>query len=444
MENKQVHIVYTVWVNLCRFLLAAVFVFSGFVKANDPLGFMYKLADYVEAFGWSGYLSEEVLLLFGVALSAVEFILGVYLLFGINRRFASVSSLLLMSVMTPLTLFLALKNPITDCGCFGDAITLTNWETFGKNLILLAASVSVLLGRRLMPRWITPHGEWLVSWSTLAYILCFAYYCLAYLPVFDFRPYKIGADILEGMEIPEGEEGPVMHTYFMMERDGEQREFAADEYPEDTSWHLVDTRTEIIEKGYEPPIHDFEMLLEGTEEDVTEQVLTDTGYVFLLVAYQLEKADDGYTDLVNELYEYALKYGYPFYGLTSSGRDGIELWRDKTGAEYPFCQMDDITLKTMVRSNPGIILLKNGVVFNKWSSRDLPDEFELSAPLSDIPLGYIHWQGSLRKIVFSVLWFVGSLLLVFVLDRIYHLWVGRRRVRRVASELSSDEKSEKL
>ena len=422
LESKTLHIVAIVWVNLCRLLLAGVFIFSGFVKANDPLGFMYKLSDYAHAFRLSEYISDNMLLLLGVFISILEFLLGVYLLFGIHRRIVPFVSFIMMLIMTPLTLYLALKNPVSDCGCFGDAVVLSNWETFIKNAILLVASISVWWGRELISRWITPRGEWLVSWNAALYICCFAYYCFLYLPVFDFRPYRIGTNIRESMQLPEEDEDSAFETFFIMEREGVRREFAAEEYPEDSTWSLVDTRLVVKGEDKRAVIQDFSMTLSDTEEDLTELVVQDTGYVFLLVAYQLESADDGYADLVNDLYDYCLEYGYPFYALTASGNSQIELWCDKTGAEYPFCHVDDITLKTMVRSNPGLILLKNGVVANKWSCRAIPDDFELTEPLQNIDLGEVQSYSVIRKITISVLWFVGSLILIFLLDHIGRLW----------------------
>ncbi len=141
MEIDKKHIVGKVWVNLCRFLLGALFIFSGFVKAVDPLGFFYKIQDYLTAFGMISWFPSYAPLLVGIVLSAIEFSVGVFLFLGIRRKVASALALLLMVVMTPLTLYLALANPVSDCGCFGDAWILTNWQTFGKNVVLLVAAV---------------------------------------------------------------------------------------------------------------------------------------------------------------------------------------------------------------------------------------------------------------------------------------------------------------
>ena len=320
-------------------MLAVVFVFSGFVKANDPLGFQYKLGDYLLAFGMLEWFPEWVLMIATVALATLEFMLGVYLLFGINRRFTSWLVVLLMGVMTPLTLYLALENPVSDCGCFGDAVILTNWQTFWKNVVLSIAAVIVLCLRKRMFRVVTPRSEWLVSVNTLLYIIILSYYSLSNLPVFDFRPYRIGASIPQGMEIPEGAQTPVFETLFIMEKEGKRQEFSLDNYP-DSTWTFVDRKTVIKEAGYEPPIHDFSLLRMADGEDVTDLVLADSGYTFLMVAHQLEKADDSYSDLLNEVYDYCREHGYTFYGLTASNEEVVDQWLDRTGGEYPFCNVD--------------------------------------------------------------------------------------------------------
>lgn len=409
----------SVLVNVCRFMLAAVFVFSGFVKANDPLGFQYKLGDYLHAFGMLEWSSDSILMIATVILATLEFILGVYLFFGINRRFTSWLVMLLMVVMTPFTLYLALENPVSDCGCFGDAVILTNWQTFWKNVVLTLASIVVLCMSDRMFRMVTRRSEWLISVNTLLYIILLSYYSLQYLPVFDFRPYYIGASIPDGMEIPEGAETPVYETRFILEKDGVQREFTLDDYPDSSLWTFVDSKTVLKHAGYEPPIHDFALLRMADGEDITEQVLSDEDYTFLLVAPQLEKADDSYSDLLNELYDYCQTHGYTFYGLTASSEEAVEHWLDRTGGEYPFCNVDDITLKTMVRSNPGLLLIKGGVVQNKWSSSNIPDEYQLTAPLDKLSLGQVSVKGNSAKIITCLMWFLLPLLVISLVDRLF-------------------------
>lgn len=416
------------WTNACRFLLAGVFIFSGFVKAVDPLGFQYKIQDYLEAFGMLSWFPSFFPLLGAILMSALEFSIGVCLFFGIRKRSSTLLAFLLMIFMTPLTLYLAWKNPVSDCGCFGDAWVLTNWQTFWKNVVLFIAAYSVFRWKKLIIRFISSKTEWLVSLYTVLFVFALSFYCLMHLPVLDFRPYKIGQNILQGMEIPDGAKPNVYETIFILEKDGAKKEFKLEDYP-DSTWTFVDTRTTLKEKGYEPPIHDFSLLELETGEEITERVLTDMNYTFLLVAHRIEEADDSNIDLINEIYDYSVENGYGFYCLTSSPDEEIELWRDKTGAEYPFCLVDDITLKTIIRSNPGLVLIKNGTVLNKWNDADLPDEYVLNGKLENIALGKQQKVSDAYVVGCVFLWFSLPLLFVLGMD----LLVVRRREKKSAA-----------
>lgn len=406
-------------------MLAALFIFSGFVKAVDPLGSFYKIQDYLTAFGMISWFPTYLPLFFAIILSSAEFCVGVFLFFGVRRKIASTLALLLMSVMTPLTLYLALANPVSDCGCFGDAWVLTNWQTFGKNIVLLVAAITVFKDYKLMFRFVTLKMEWMVSLYTLLFVFALSFYCLEALPVLDFRPYKIGVNIKAGMEVPEGAKPSVFESRFVLEKDGKKQEFTLDNYP-DSTWTFVETRTVLKEKGYEPPIHDFSMISPDTGEDITESVLSDKGYAFLLVAHRIEEADDSNIDLINEIYDYSVEHGYGFYALTSSPDEEIEVWRERTGAEYPFCQMDDITLKTIIRSNPGLLLIKGGTILNKWSDNQLPDEYVLNDSLDNLELGQQKQENNLHTIGYVLLWFIVPLTLVIGID----ILVIKRRERK--------------
>ena len=250
MKDKNLHIIQEVVANTCRFLLAASFIFSGFVKAVDPLGFQYKIQDYLTAFGMASWFPSFFPLLGGIILSAVEFFIGISLFFATRRTLATSLALMLMIFMTPLTLYLAIFDPVSDCGCFGDAWVLTNWETFGKNIVLLFAAMMAFRHRRMLVRFISVKMEWLVSLYTLFFVFTLSFYCLDRLPVLDFRPYKIGKNILEGMTMPEGAKPSVYESIFILEKNGEKKEFTLDNYP-DSTWTFVDTRTILKEKGYE-------------------------------------------------------------------------------------------------------------------------------------------------------------------------------------------------
>ena len=427
MENDRQHRMIGILTTVSRFVLAVVFIFSGFVKAIDPLGTQYKIQDYIDAFGWVGVFPDFVPFLASALLGMLEFCLGVYLFFGIRRIIAPRAVVVVMAIMTPLTFWLALDNPVSDCGCFGDAVVLSNWETFWKNVILLAMSVVVLKWRKRIFPLVTTRFDWLIALYGFIYIFCMTIYCYRELPVFDFRPYHVGADIRQGMEIPEGKEPTVYETRFILQKDGVEKEYTLDNYP-DSTWTFVDSRTVVKKQGYEPPIHDFSMMNYEDGEDITERVLSDENYTFLLVAHQLGLADDSKIDLINELYDYSLDNGYAFYCLTSSSDEDIMKWQENTGAEYPFCLMDNITLKTMIRSNPGLILLKEGKVIRKWSVNNIPDEYELTSPLGQLSIGYMDTHSLLYKFLLVMAWFVFPLFFVCVLDLLWERYKKRQHL----------------
>jgi hypothetical protein len=417
-----------VWVNICRFVLAVVFIFSGFVKAIDPFGSFYKIQDYLTAFNLISWFPGYWPLLFAVLLAAIEFCAGIYLFLGIRRKISSTLAFLLMLVMTPLTLYLALADPVSDCGCFGDALVLTNWQTFGKNVVLLVAAVTVFRQWREITRFITLKMEWIFSMYTILFVFALSAYCLRNLPLLDFRPYKIGTNIKAGMEIPEGAKLSVLETTFVMEKDGKRKEFTLDNYP-DSTWTFVETRTIVKGKGYEPPIHDFAMQSLTSGTDITDSVLTSRGYTFLLVAHRIEEADDSNIDLINEIYDYSVEHGYGFYALTSSPEDAIALWCDRTGAEYPFCQMDDITLKTIIRSNPGLLLIKDGTILNKWSDSQLPDEYVLTDSLDKLELGRQKYVNDWYTMGYVLLWFIVPLAFVIGADQLFVVRLQKKAER---------------
>lgn len=327
--------------------------------------------------------------------------------------------------MTLITLWLAIWNPISDCGCFGDAIKLSNWGTLWKNVLLLACAIVVVRNPLLMMRFISRTNQWIVINFTVVFILLTSLWSLYDLPQFDFRPYHIGANIKKGMEIPEGEKQPQFETTFILEKNGEQKEFTLNDYP-DSTWTFIDSKTVQTEEGYVPPIHDFSLTEQETGDDITEEVLTDTGYTFLLVAPYLEKADDSCFGEIDQIYEYAEDNGLPFYCVTASSDKSINKWRDLTGAEYPFCRADGTTLKTIIRSNPGLVLLKKGTVIRKWSHHFLPDlQTEgvraLQMPEDSVP----------GKILRIILWFILPLLVLTIADR---LWMWTRFVKKKRPE----------
>ena len=412
-------------VNICRFILAVTFIFSGYVKAIDPLGTLYKLKDYAAAMALNDILPDWALVIVAIGLGALEFSLGVFMLFAVRRHMVSKLTLALMSVMTALTVWIYIADPVKDCGCFGDALKLTNGETLLKNIVLIACAALVAWRPVDMARFISRTNQWIVRYYTIAYIVVTSVYCLYTLPIFDFRPYRVGTNIKQGMEIPEGAEQPEFESTFILRKNGVTREFTLDNYP-DSTWEYVDTKTVQTKKGYEPPIHDFAITTNDTGEDITEQVLTKKGYTFLLVSPRLAVADDSNFGDIDQIYEYAAENGVDFFCLTASTNEDIERWRELTGAEYKFCNADETTLKTMIRSNPGLILLKDGTIIGKWSHNALPQTDELTAPLEQLPIGKAQNDSTPERLLIVLLTFFVPLMALTIADR---LWAWTKWVR---------------
>ena len=430
-------------VNVCRFVLAATFIFSGYVKAIDPLGTLYKLKDYAAAMSLNGLLPDWVLVGVAIALGALEFALGVFMLFAVRRHVVSRIMLAFMTAMTVLTLWIFVADPVKDCGCFGDALKLTNGETLLKNIVLIACAALVAWRPVDMARFISRSNQWIVRYYTVAYIVITSVYCLYTLPIFDFRPYHVGMNIKQGMEIPEGAEQPEFESTFLLRKNGETREFTLDNYP-DSTWEYVDTRTVQTKKGYEPPIHDFALTSCDTGEDITEQVLTKKGYTFLLVSPRLAVADDSNFGDIDQIYEYAEENGADFYCVTASANDEIERWRDLTGAEYQFCNADETTLKTMIRSNPGLMLLKDGTIIGKWSHNALPQTDDLTAPLQQLTIGKTQNDSTTKRLLIVLLTFFLPLSALTLADR---LWAWSKWIRNKQSNnriLSTFKKKKKM
>lgn len=389
-------------------LIGCVFVFSGFVKVVDPLGGLYKIVDYLDAFGWDPL---KPLGFFGMALmSAAEFMLGVCMLLGVRQKLTAIGVLLFMLVMTPITFYLALYNPVTDCGCFGDALVISNWATFWKNVVLLIAVIIVLNWCQFCKRGFTWVTEIAIAAYSLIFMLIITGLCFQNLPVIDFRPYKIGTNIPESMIIPEDAEKDVYETTLIYKKDGVEKEFTMENYPKDSTWEFVDSKNVLISKGYEPPIHDF-VLNHSDDGDITDVILEDSNYVFLLIAHNLSEFDllsnpggahYNYGKSINAAYEYAKENGYKFYCLTATGEDNpdMEKYKKATGAEYEYLNADEIMLKTIIRSSPGLMLIKEGNIINKWAVQNIPT---FDQPLAECEYGQMELPNNKGRILLIAL-----------------------------------------
>lgn len=364
--------------NICRILVGIVFIYSGFVKGVDPLGSNYKFIDYFNAFhmGWMG----NTALFFSFLLSLAEFLIGICLFLNVKTRTASWGALLFMIAFTPLTLILAIKNPVTDCGCFGDALVLSNWDTFWKNIILLALTFVVFYNKHKFKPVFNVLEQSILLVCTIIFMLGIEFYSYRHLPIIDFRPYAIGKNINEGMSIPEGaphDEYQITLKY-KNKNTGEIKEFTEENYPwQDTvNWEYSSSSEKLIKEGYKAPIHDF--VIEHPEMgDITQEILQDNGYTFLVVAYNINKANPVNQEKLNRLAAYAQEKGYRFYGLTASVADDVQKYTEANHVNYDFCSTDEIQLKTIIRSNPGLLLLREGTILQKWGHRDLPEVEEL-------------------------------------------------------------------
>ncbi|MFO7574142.1 MAG: DoxX family protein [Bacteroidales bacterium] len=354
---------------LSRYIGGIVFIFSGFVKAIDPVGSQIKFSDYFAAAEIS--MDERILLAAAMILCAVEFITGILLITGRFYRWGVYLYFLFMILFTPLTLFLAIYNPVSDCGCFGDAIHLTNWETFFKNIVFMAIGVVLVMTRKkYAPSAGAFATDTLMAGSTLILFFLFMAYNIRYLPVIDFRPYKTGINIAESMTIPENAPQDIYQITLIYEKDGVSKEFTLDNYPAgDTTWKFVDQRSVLISRGYEPPIMDFHIsTLEGRE--ITDYLLYDAGYSLLMISHDLDKAaekdlEKGFLTGFN-----AVSNDISFYVVSSTTRQETEKYLNG----LQFCIADGTLLKTIIRSNPGYLLLKEGTIIGKWSPASLPDD----------------------------------------------------------------------
>jgi hypothetical protein len=352
---------------LSRFIIGLVFIFSGVVKAIDPLGSAYKFHDYFQAFHLS-FLNNLSLPL-AIVLCTAEFISGFSVLTGFRAKAGLTGVTILLIIFTPLTFILALTNPVTDCGCFGDAIHLTNWETFIKNLILLALLI-ILYGKKFQTeRVINKTKEWVVIFAAIFLFIMISLANLRYLPVIDFLPYKKGLKIADKMVIPDGVPADQYKTTFIYEKNGIKKEFNITNYPaNDSTWKFVEQKSVLIKKGYKPPIHDF-IITSDRGDDITQQILSFPGYTVLMISNKLAEAGKNHLTAGFNLGKYSGANGIKFYILTSSGTEEVMSYENGLA----FCSADETTLKTMIRANPGYILLKDGMILGKWSWANLPE-----------------------------------------------------------------------
>jgi uncharacterized membrane protein YphA (DoxX/SURF4 family) len=400
-----------IFLRLLAVAMGAFFIFSGFVKAVDPLGFAYKLEEYFEVFAdvlsgaeWLVSLMlwfKSISLFLSVFMLVLEMALGWMLIFGIRMKLTSWLTLLLMLFFTFLTGFSWYTGKITDCGCFGDAIKLAPSETFWKDVVLtLLILIIVIYYKKISPVF-GPVGSNMMLVLGLGLSIYLPVYCLRHLPIIDFRPYKIGNNIREQMSLPPGAE-PDQYVSILRYKDkstGEEGDYVMvsqgeDQQPwfaargfkalpwQDSLWmashEFVDSKSELVKEGMKPKITDFHVW-DDNNNDMTAAVLDEpAGFHFWVVAYDMSKANEKSFEKLAELSQTCDKNGIQFVGLTATPYAELDPIRHELNAAFPFYYADATVLKTVIRSNPGLVLLNGPVVVDMWHYNDIPSFDEVS------------------------------------------------------------------
>jgi hypothetical protein len=269
-----------------------------------------------------------------------------------------------------LTLYIAIKNPVTDCGCFGEALVISNWASFFKNVVLTGIIILMEVYQSKYRPFLSLKVQHIGAVTFLAIGVLLSVYSYRHLPLIDFLPYKIGVNIPKAMEIPENAPSDEYKTTFIYEKEGVQKEFTLETYPKgDSSWVFVDQKTELISKGYKAPIHDFS-IMNAQFDDITQEVLNFPGETYLFIMYDLNETPEEGAKQAEMIYQKYKKTGVKFYALTGSSDADVQKFVDKTDVTFPFWKTDPTVLKTMIRANPGLILLKKGTIMGKWNWRN--------------------------------------------------------------------------
>lgn len=358
---------YIILVNACRWLLALALMLSGFLKAVDPVGGMYKLQEYAAAFSVSG-ITDDALLAIAVVQAAAEFLIGLFFFAGVYRCFIPFMALLMMSLFTPFTLYLWVSGAVSDCGCFGETVLMSNGMTFAKNVLLLILSIVAFAKRSLFICNVNKKIRWVLVISSLVYIFSMQAVALLHLPLRDAGSYAVGNNLRSMVEYTPGE-----YRYMSVyEKDGREMVLPVDSIPGD-GWVLQSTYSEEVQAGVEPEIGNFSIVDWEYDIEVADELIADTGFVCLVVVEDVEKASVTHVDRINDLYDYCVANGMRFCAVSSSDEDAVKLWIKHTGAEYPLYWADVAMLRSVIHANPGLVLLDDGVIVGKWAIADISD-----------------------------------------------------------------------
>lgn len=410
------------WV--CRLLTGGVFIFSGFTKAVDPIGTVYKITDYINAMGIGAWPSLIVFMAF--VLFSVEFAVGVFLVLGCFRRSAPVMATLIMAVMLPLTLWIAISNPVEDCGCFGDALIISNWATFWKNVLLTACAVWLLIYNRKCRCLIKPPIQWFAFIATGCFIVLIGFIGYNYQPLMDFRPYKTGTALLDGNTATDTPE-----VGFIYEKDGVRKTFGIDdELPDEADgWKFI-ARTDEDNKKEKPKVavgaKNFSIWSEDGMEDVTADVVdTDSRQLMMLIP-DVANISIASSWKINSLYSWAESNGIDMFAVIAGDSVEIENWKDLFMPSYPIFTSDDTSIKEVARGNPALVYMEKGII--KWKNSLLAidtDDFQSPETSAD-PMQFAHDDTTtLKSFSYTYISVMAVLILLSTLPWMKRLFTGR-------------------
>ena len=357
-------------VHISRFLVGVLFIISGLIKLNDPLGFSYKLQEYFSADVLNIPFLEPYALVISVFVVVFEVVLGVFLLIGYKPKFSVWSLLLMIVFFTFLTFYSAYFDKVKDCGCFGDALKLTPWESFTKDIILLFFVLILFIGVKHIKPLFNQLPTTMLALASFVFSLWFGYHVLMHLPSKDFRAYKIGDNLLENMAIPDDAPKAVQEFTWTFKINGEEEEIVTNGSYPTVDGDYIGVETKVIKEGYEPPILDFS--IETEDGDVTQEIL-QKGNLIMIVSYNLDTAEKEGLDKIKIFSDEAIKKGYNVIGLTSSGTEAKQRIKEDYKLNFDFYLCDEKALKTVVRSNPGVLELDKGTVKQKLHWNDFED-----------------------------------------------------------------------
>lgn len=357
-------------VHISRILVGVLFIISGFIKLNDPLGFSYKLQEYFGA----DVLNTEFLIPYALGISVIvvvlEVVLGVFLLIGYKPKLTVYSILAMIVFFTFLTFYSAYFDKVKDCGCFGDALKLTPWESFTKDVVLLVLILALVFGIKHIKPLFSKLPTTALALLSFLVSLWFGYHVLMHLPAIDFRAYEIGKNIQKGMEIPENAAKPILEYTWTFKVNGEDQEILTNGSYPTVDGEYVSVETKEIDAGYIPPIQDFS--IESDNEDLTTYYLEKDNLV-IVTMYSIQHGETDGKAKLKAFTDKAIKKGYTVIGLTSSGTEDKQQIKADYNLNFDFYLCDEKVIKTIVRSNPGIVVLKKGTVTNKAHWNDIED-----------------------------------------------------------------------